>query len=114
MKFAAFLLALTVMFLALKPGLQLATACDSEIECCTDSCEPFNLVQKQNADSDQKSCNGNSCNPFQSCSASFVLNDLETLSTNEKPQIPTKSIFAYQFNHISLFSSEFWQPPQWS
>ena len=113
MRSLAFILALTVLFMAFKPGVQhLFSSCEDKVSCCVESCTPFATLDQDQDEEQQNDCSGNSCNPFQSCGASFVLT-LNVLNTElYTPQISTNRNFSYQFNVHSQFAADFWQPPQ--
>ncbi|WP_235298466.1 hypothetical protein [Portibacter marinus] len=111
MRLVAFILAITVVFLAFKPGMTLLSQCETEIACCTDTCEPFSMTTNDEKPADQ-GCNGNSCNPFQSCGSSFVFTAEKLALPSTNPGFSTESNFSYQFNHLSQFATDFWQPPQ--
>lgn len=113
MRHVAFLLAISVSLLAFAPGLtSLLSNCDKEVNCCVDSCEPFAYSDEAPDSEERGSCDGNSCNPFQSCGTNFILS-LNAFDTNlQNLEVSTDRNFTYQFNIHSQFLSDFWQPPQ--
>lgn len=112
MRFLSLLLALVVVTLAFKPGIEtiLAAHCDSEVTCCSDSCSAFDIQDDE--ESDGGSCDGGGCNPFQSCSSSFLLTLNNLLSAFHNSEVSTEKNFDYEFILHSQFASEFWQPPR--
>jgi len=114
MKFLTLILATTILFLAVKPGIDLISfQADTEQGCCGGQCKPVADNEKSPDQQKQKDdCNGNSCNPFQSCSM-HVLHCLAKHSIElSKPDISIKQNFTYQSAFTSQFASDFWQPPK--
>lgn len=102
-----------VFLLAFKPGVEhFFSLCENQESCCVESCTPFALDTENQDQEKENDCNGNSCNPFQSCGSSFVfsLNDLNTELLHR--EVSTSRNFNYQFNVRSQFDTDFWQPPQ--
>ncbi len=114
MKFLILILASTILFLAVKPGIDLTSLqTDTEQTCCSGECKPITdnekLPDQQNKKDD---CSGKSCNPFQVCSSCvlhFLTNPFLDFS---KPEISTKQSFTYQSVFTSQFAPDFWQPPK--
>lgn len=114
MKFLTLILASTILFLAVKPGIDLfSLQTDTEQGCCGGHCKPVADNEKSSDQQKQKNdCNGKSCNPFQSCSM-CVLHCLTKPSIElSKPEISTKQNFTYQSAFTSQFAPDFWQPPK--
>ena len=114
MKFLSLLLATTILFLAVKPGIDLISLqSNTEKTCCGDQCKPIADSEKSSNQQKQKDdCSGKSCNPFQvcgSCVLHFLTNPFHDLS---KPEISTKQNFTYQSAFTSQFAPDFWQPPK--
>ena len=112
MKFLTLILASTILFLAVKPGIDLfSLQADTEQTCCGGECKP--IADKEKLPDQQKDdCSGKSCNLFQvcgSCVLHFLTNPFFDLS---KPEISTKQNFTYQSAFTSQFAPDFWQPPK--
>lgn len=113
MRNLAFILATIIAILAFKPGIDhLFFQCDSEISCCTDLCEPFAIEEEKTGEENKEDCNGNSCNPFQSCCTSVAPSVSSIDYSFQNLLVSTERNFNYQFNIHSQFLSDFWQPPQ--
>ncbi|MEX2350305.1 MAG: hypothetical protein WD554_05445 [Flavobacteriaceae bacterium] len=113
MKFLTLILASTILFLAVNPGIDLISLqTDTEQSCCGGQCTPIsdnNKSQDQNQDND---CNGKSCNPFQVCGSCVLLCITAPFDYLPKPTISTKHGFSYQSAFTSQFAPDFWQPPK--
>ena len=113
MRILACILAFTVLFLACKPGVEIVlSSCDSNVSCCVDSCIPFSSADNEQHESERGDCTGNSCNPFQSCGTSFIVNNTELQSTNLNVLVSNSRTFNYKDNIHSQFSTDFWHPPR--
>lgn len=110
MKLTALILTTVILFLALKPGLTLVSECGKESICCVESCEPFDT--KNESDVPNGACDGNGCNPFQSCSSSLLFDLISELMKIERPLIGFEANFTYHSYHQAQWISDFWQPPQ--
>ncbi len=116
MKLLTFILASTILFLAVQPGIDLLSLqADTEQTCCGGECKPITDTEKS-ADQQKQKDNGSDkpCNPFQTCSSSTCIllcltNSFPDLS---KPEISTKQNFTYQSAFTSQFAPDFWQPPK--
>ena len=106
-------MATIVLFLALKPGMDLISLkIDMEQSCCGSQCAPladFDNIQDQKP---EDGCDGNGCNPFQVCCSSVLFFPATPLDFSSNPKITTKRNFNYQSAYTLLITSEFWQPPQ--
>lgn len=114
MKFLTLILATTILFLAVKPGIDLISLqSNTEQTCCGGQCKPIADNEKSPDQQKQKDdCSEKSCNPFQGCIycvLHFLTNPFLDLS---KPEISTKQNFAYQSAFTSQFAADFWQPPE--
>lgn len=114
MKFLTLILASTILFLAVKPGIDLLSLqADTELTCCGGECKPIADNEKLPDQQKKKDdCSGKSCNPFQvcgSCVLHFLTNRFLDLS---KPEISIKQNFTFQSAFTSQFASDFWQPPK--
>ncbi len=115
MKFINIQLLTMALLLAFKPGIELIFMPDtSEQSCCIDTCSSADLEVEEEThnDCEDKGCEGNFCNPFQVCGSCFVI--CESLPTTQPSYlaIVDKQLFVYQLNASSLFTIEFWQPPE--
>jgi len=114
MKIAAFILSITVLFLAFKPGLNLIPLPEvTEHAGCGAQCESSSDFDGYVQSSIPKGCcDENGCNPLRLC-CSIVLFFSETTFMKAKNQdIAARQVFAYRSIHNSLFIEEFWQPPK--
>lgn len=113
MKLLTFILATFIMFLAVKPGIDmLSLQTYTEQSCCGGQCTPFSdndNSQKQNKDND---CNGKSCNPFQVCSSCVLVCINIPLISIPKSAFFSDKGFTYQSTFKSQFAPDFWQPPK--
>lgn len=112
MKFLSLLLATTILFLAVKPGIDLISLqSNTEKTCCGDQCKPIADSEKSSNQQKQKDdCSGKSCNPFQGCSSS-VLHCLNPFIGLSKPEISNLH-YSFQASFTSQFVPDFWQPPK--
>jgi hypothetical protein len=115
MKIFIHILTLTILFLALKPGID-SFASHSEVGCCAHTCEMN--VQKndcsptENKD-DNHNCDDHNCNPFQVCGCCklfvnpilFPISEFETENFDDNG-FALRSLFYPQYN------ADFWHPPQ--
>jgi len=113
MKFLTFILATFILFLAVKPGIDLLSLqTDTEQTCCGGQCTPTSdsdNSQDQNQDND---CDGKSCNPFQVCSSCVLVCMNLPFDYIPKPTVFSNKGFTYQSAFISQFASDFWRPPK--
>ncbi len=114
MKLLAIFLAITILFLAVKPGIDyISMQINTEQGCCAGECKP--VANKRTAADQQPQtdhCEEGACNPFQSCSM-FVLHcDTKTSFNLSIPVVLLKLNFSYQSAFCSQFASDFWQPPR--
>lgn len=103
------------LLLAFKPGIELLFMADtSEQSCCIDTCSEAELEAETKDHSSDNDCEGNFCNPFQTCGSCFLL--CQSLPAAKLPAVAIipQQKFAYQLNASALFTFEFWQPPEWT
>ena len=74
MKFLTLLLATTILYLAIMPGVNLILLqTNTEQGCCNETCnEESNNEKTIDQQKKRNDCNGKSCNPFQSCCTSVL------------------------------------------
>ena len=113
MKLLTLILASTILFLAVKPGIDLLSLqIDTEQSCCGGQYKPIadneksSNQQKQKDDSSRKSCN-----PFQVCSM-FVLHFQTVSSLSLSASEFSDLHYSFQSAFTSQFASDFWQPPK--
>lgn len=114
MKFLILILATTILFLTVKPGIDLISLqSNAEKNCCGGECKPITDTEKSAGQQKQKD-NGSDkpCNPFQTCSSMCLLCLTNSFPNISKPEISTKQNFTYQSAFISQFAPDFWQPPK--
>lgn len=113
MKLLTFILATFILFLAVKPGIDLLSLhADNEQTCCGGQCTQTSNndnSQDQNKDND---CDGKSCNPFQVCSSCVLVCFNIPLISIPKPTVFSDKGFIYQSTFTSQFAPDFWQPPK--
>lgn len=113
MKFLTFILATFILFLAVKPGMDLLSLqADTEQTCCGGQCSPTadnDNSQDQNKDND---CDGKSCNPFQVCSSCVLVCLNIPFDCIPKPTAFSDKGFTYLSAFTSQFAPDFWQPPK--
>jgi len=113
MKILTFILATFILFLAVKPGIDLLSLqAGTEQTCCGGQCSPISdndNSQDQNKDND---CDGKSCNPFQVCSSCVLVCFNLPLISIPKPTVFSDEKFTYQSTFTSQFDPDFWQPPK--
>lgn len=113
MKVLTFILATIILFLVIKPGIDLLSLqADTEQTCCGRQCPPTSDNDKSKNQEKDNDCDGKTCNPFQVCS-SCVLVCLNMLFD----YILISTAFSDKgFTHQSIFTSQcasdFWQPPK--
>ena len=115
MKFLTLILATFILFLAVKPGIEmLSLQTDTEQTCCSGQCTPISdNDNSQDQDQKQKNdCDGQPCNPFQVCGSCVLVCLNIPFDYLLKPQIFSKEGFSYQSAFVSQFASDFWQPPK--
>jgi hypothetical protein len=102
MKYAARLLGVLVLFLAILPGIELVLPVSEPNCCCADDCK---LPLEDN-------CEGENCNPFQVC-GSCVITFFEASFPVKPVQLITYNLFSVQqIIQIETFVGDFWQPPR--
>ena len=116
MKFLTLILATTILFLAVKSGIDLISLqSNTEQTCCDGQCKPIADNEKSSDPKKQKDDSSDKpCNPFQTCSSGMCV--LQRLTNPfvglSKPEISTKQNFTYQSAFTSQFAPDFWQPPK--
>ena len=113
MKLLTLILASTILFLVVKPGIDmLSLQTDTEQGCCSGQCKP--IADYENSPDQQKQkddCSGKSCNPFQVCSM-CVLHFQTVSSLSLSPPELSALHYSYRSAFTSQFASDFWQPPK--
>lgn len=114
MKFSTLILATLILFLVIKPGIDLISLQNNnEQTCCDELCK--SIADNEKTSSQQKQKNdrsGKSCNPFQVCSSCVLQCATNQIAEISKPEISTTQNFTYQSVFTSQFAPEFWQPPK--
>lgn len=114
MKIWTYILALTVIFLSVKPGIDTIPYLSEgkQATCCLSNskCGPVSEDQTTDSKSDQE-MNG-VCNPFLVCCPCLLIQISSPVLTEAKASISVKQNFGYQSFISSKFISDFWQPPQ--
>ena len=113
MRFITIMLAVFVLGLALKPGLDMISLhIDFEESCCGSNCAPIADFDHVKDPKPADGCDGNGCNPFQVCCSSMVFLLATPFNFSVHSKITTKRIFTYQSAYTLLIAHDFWQPPQ--
>ncbi len=113
MKHFVFLLAGLIFLLSIKPGVDiLAHTYGAAIECCKISCATSEMENKKQDTSNTNDCEGENCNPFQSCCAIPLICKTLLLEEDKLPIIHTKTKPSTRNSLIAQFEQEFWQPPK--
>ena len=109
MKFSTIILVTIILFLAIKPGIDLISLQNNNDQTyCDGQCKPIADNEKSSSQQKQKDDrSGKSCNPFQVCSSCVL-----QCSTNQLAEISTNQNFTYQSVFTSQFAPDFWQPPK--
>lgn len=112
MKVITYILALTVIFLSLKPIIDaLPFSSDNQQTSCSSSkCNP--VSKKQNSDKNNDQGANGMCNPFQVCgSCSLVITKVQFASITVI-EFGTSIYSHYTCSYSSSFIADFWQPPK--
>lgn len=113
MKYFTIILATSVLFLALKPGMELISLqIDFDQSCCSSQCTPLADYDSFEDQIPEDGCDGNGCNPFQVCCSSVLFFPANPFDFTTKSQVITKRNFTYHSAYTLLIASDFWQPPQ--
>lgn len=115
MKFLTFILAITILFLTAKPGIDtLSLQSNISNNCCVGECLSLNSIKKSHEKQKQsKEQKGKTCNPFQNCNTCVLCILPSTIITQaSKHKIATLLNFDYQTNLNPQFKPDFWQPPK--
>lgn len=111
MKIVAYILALTVVFLSVKPGMDVLVSSPG-ISSCYSNTACHITADGSDTDLPTDSQEPEICNPFQSCCPCLLeVADL-SVPENERSEISTKDLFFYESFIASQFIADFWQPPQ--
>lgn len=108
MKCIAFILSLTILFLAVEPGIsELVSQSAHEHSCCGGI-----PVKDDASPSAEKGCGQNACNPFFKCrSCSIVFVSINNVYSFSPLSVSDKLIIKPVFPHFH-FTPDFWQPPK--
>lgn len=113
MQFVTRVLALMLLLLAFKPGMDsFSKTADSQLSCCTEACSSSSVndnPQERNADGE---CGGGSCNPFQVCNACAMARLDTTIDFIPGPTACPEKGSACRSLPTRLFASDVWQPPR--
>ena len=113
MKFLVFILATFILFLAVKPGVDLLSfQKDTEQPCCDGQCSPTSNNEKSQKQKQNNDCGGKSCNPFQVCGSCVLVCVNFAFYFISKTSIFSKKGFTYQSIFSTQYTSDFWQPPK--
>jgi hypothetical protein len=111
MKIVAYILALTVVFLSVKPGIDTLVSTSGTSSCYSNtSCHIS--VEKSDTEFPNDSQDNEICNPFQSCCPCLLEIANLHVPENERSEISTEDLFFYESFLASQFIADFWQPPQ--
>ncbi|WP_445713531.1 hypothetical protein [Flavobacterium sp.] len=112
MKILTYILAITVMFLSVKPGIDaIPFSSETQQTCCSSSkCSP--ISDNQNSDNQNDQEDNRMCNPFQACGSCLLISVSAPFYPTLQTDISTEQFFGYQSFIASQFISDFWQPPQ--
>jgi len=113
MKFLTIILATTVLFLSLKPGIDVLSLQKDTSQSCCSKCISVVDTNPSHNEKQKKSNDEKSCNPFQICSSCVLISLTGSSVDNlQNPKISTIQIFSYQSFFSTQFISDFWQPPK--
>ncbi|TDE30470.1 hypothetical protein E0I61_05595 [Flavobacterium ranwuense] len=114
MKLSTLILSTIILFLAIKPGIDLISLQNNNEQTCCDG-QSKSIADNEKSSSQQKQKDdrsGKSCNPFQVCSSCVLQCFKNQLTEISKPEISTNQNFTYQSVFTSQFAPDFWQPPK--
>lgn len=113
MKFLTFILAFSITFLAIEPGIEsILSQTETKQSCCGGQCTPNSENNRPYEENHEDDCSGKLCNPFQVCSnCALDCNNLPIANLYKPPYLERKG-FSYKFAFTSQFISDFWQPPK--
>ncbi len=114
MKIAAFILSITFLFLAFKPGLYMIPLAEATEQAgCAAHCESLSEFDGYAQNTIPKGCcDQNGCNPLRLCCSIVLFFSESTFMQAKNQEIAIRRVFAYRSIHNSLFIEEFWQPPK--
>lgn len=115
MKFLVTILASFILFLSMKPGLEVAFLNQpiSDAACCKGECT--NDVAKNESDSeeDKTKSTEKSCNPFQHCCNGKIICQVKYQTVAGISEICIENNFPLRnFSFLSNYNAECWHPPQ--
>lgn len=115
MKCSVLILTTLILFLAVKPGIDLMPVnVANESSCCGINCTA-NTETKKTSDTknEESDCSGKLCNPFQACGCCIlIMNIQEIFEVNAQEPNFKKYFFSHYSGFNSQFTPEFWQPPK--
>ncbi|MFN5629086.1 MAG: hypothetical protein ACK48W_07350 [Bacteroidota bacterium] len=113
MKFLVFILATFILFLAIKPGVDLLSFQeDAQQTCCDEQCSSTSQNEKSQNQTQDNDCGGKSCNPFQVCGSCVLVCVNFAFYFISKASMFSKKGFTYQSIFSTQYTSDFWQPPK--
>jgi hypothetical protein len=111
MKIFTFALALTILFLTVKPCMDIIYQNkNTEQGCFEGVCSLENQENKK--ENKKEDCSDKNCNPFQICGAFVVHNFSNPLEGFVHSEIIVEHLFHYNSTFTSQFKPDFWQPPK--
>lgn len=113
MKHLTSILATFIMFLAVKPGVDLfLSQANTEQTCCGGQCSLTSENDNSQDQNQNNSCDRKVCNPFQVCSSCVLICLNIPVISLTKPIVRSEKRFTYQSTFTSQFTPDFWQPPK--
>jgi hypothetical protein len=113
MKILIFILTTFILFLAVKPGIDLLSLqADTEQTCCSGLCSPTSENDTSEDQNQNNDCDGKACNPFQVCGSCVLVCLSLPLYYIPKSRVNSEVNFLYQSTFTSQFTPDFWQPPK--
>lgn len=115
MKHIITILSFTILFLTVKPGLDvILLQYGISEQCCNSECSSTKINKKSGEKEKQnsKEQKGKSCNPFQNCSNCVLYIASNIFYKFSKTKIITSQNFSYKTKFNSQFKPDFWQPPK--
>ncbi|NQU35510.1 MAG: hypothetical protein HQ521_19970 [Bacteroidetes bacterium] len=112
MKLSTLILVITILFLAIKPGIDfISLHTTTEQTCCSGQCNPI-VTHQNSSDNHNNDCTGKSCNPFQVCCSCVLQSRINPAGELFKPEIPSKQFITYGSTFCNQFTVDFWHPPK--
>jgi hypothetical protein len=111
MKLLTFILAIIVIVLSGKPGIDaISFSTIAQQNCCSSSkCGPTADIQNSENNNEQ---DYKTCNPFQACCVGFVAGFVVPIYSILQANISNEQFFGKQLFVDSQFIADCWQPPQ--